>query len=277
MGQGFDEVSTLVLSGRLLPDRPDITTAGPRLTSKESTVEQVKFYFDPRCPWCFQANRWVRRLEALGEIELTWGLYCLEVANLPEGADPIPLGTTARSATALRTAAAIYAAEGSDAVGRFYKALGERVWETSDPASDRDLAVRESAEEAGFDREIFDRAMADPGTWEEVLRQHYSLSKDKSGIGVPSLVLDAGEGPAIFGPVVSHLPDDAEAVDIWRHVLWLTRYDNFFELKRHRTNQPDVLGWKVPASKLTFGSRPWMPPVPDSHVPTDGKPLVLPA
>jgi predicted DsbA family dithiol-disulfide isomerase len=236
-------------------------------------VEKVKFYFDPRCPWCFQANRWVRRLEELGEIELDWGLYCLEVANLPEGGDPVPLGTTARSATALRTAAAIQQQAGSLAIGQFYKALGRRVWETSEPAADRDLAVRESAQEIGFDAAILDQAMADPSTWQEVLRQHRFLVEEKGGIGVPTVVLDGGAGPALFGPVISHLPNDADAVEIWRHVSWLARYDNFYELKRHRTSQPDVPGWKVPASKLTFGSRPWMPPVPDEHVPTDGKKL----
>jgi predicted DsbA family dithiol-disulfide isomerase len=238
-------------------------------------VEQVKFVFDPRCPWCFQANRWIRRLEALGVVRITWGLYCLEVANLPEGADPVPLGTTARSATALRTAAAIGAKAGSDGIGAFYKALGERVWETSEPAADRDLAVRESAAAAGFDAELLDRAMADPGTWEEVLRQHQWLADARHGIGVPSLVLDGGTGPNIFGPVISHLPDDEQAVELWEHVSWLARYDNFFELKRHRTSQPDVPGWKVPAERLTFGSRPWMPPVAGDHVPTDGKPVVF--
>jgi hypothetical protein len=215
----------------------------------------------------------VRRLEALGEVELTWGLYCLELSNLPADGDVAELGTTARSATALRTAAAIQAVGGSDDVGRFYKALGSRVWETSEPASDRDLAVRESAEEAGYDREILDRAMADPGTWDEVVRQHRWLVDDKGGIGVPTLVLDGGTGPAVFGPVVSHLPDDEEAVRILRHVVWLAREDGFYEIKLQRTSQPDLPGWKVPVGKLTFGSRPWLPPVPADHVPTDGKGL----
>ena len=68
-------------------------------------MESVQFHFDPRCPWCFQASRWIRRLAELGVIRPSWSLYCLEIANLREGEDPVPLGTTARSATALRTAA----------------------------------------------------------------------------------------------------------------------------------------------------------------------------
>jgi hypothetical protein len=240
------------------------------------TVELVQFHFDPRCPWCFQASRWIRRLEELGEIRPSWSLYCLELANLKEGQDPVAMGTTARSATALRTAAAIYLDTGSsDGVGAFYKALGDRVWMTSEPASDRDQAVRESAAEAGFDAELLDKAMADPRTWEEVMRQHYWLEEGRHGIGVPSIVLDGGSGPEIFGPVFSHQPTDDDALAIWEHVRWLARYDNFYELKRYRTSQPDLPGWKVPASKLTFGSRPWMPPVPDAHVPADGVPLRL--
>jgi predicted DsbA family dithiol-disulfide isomerase len=240
-------------------------------------MERVQFHFDPRCPWCFQASRWARRLEQLGEIRLTWSLYCLELANLKEGQNPVDLGTTARSATALRTAAAIQLATGdSDGVGAFYKALSERVWETSEPASDRDQAVRESAVQVGFDAELLDQAMADPGTWEEVMRQHNWLAQARHGIGVPSIVLDGGTGPELFGPVISHLPDDEDALRIWEHVRWLARYGNFYELKRYRTSQPDVPGWKVPASRLTFGSRPWMPPVPDEHVPADGVPLRLP-
>jgi Mycothiol-dependent nitroreductase Rv2466c len=234
-------------------------------------MDRVKFFFDPRCPWCFQASRWARRLEALGEIELSWGLYCLELANLPADGDVAGLGFTARSATALRTAAAIGATGGSAGIGRFYQALGKRVWETSEPAGDRDEAVRESAEEIGCSRDLLDQAMADPGTWADVVAQHRGLIEDKGGIGVPTLVLDGGDGPAIFGPVISHLPDDEEAVRVWQHVRWLARQDNFFELKTHRPVQPDVPGWKVPVGRLTFGSRPWMPPMDPDHVPTDGR------
>src|SRR5580693_4020987 len=97
-----------------------------RPDQKGCAMEKIKFYFDPRCPWCYQANRWVRQLEALGEVELDWGLYCLEVSNLAEGGDAFALKDTARSAGALRAAAAIREKEDSLAIGRFYKALGDR-------------------------------------------------------------------------------------------------------------------------------------------------------
>jgi hypothetical protein len=59
--------------------------------------------------------------------------------------------------------------------------------------------------------------------------------------GVPTIVLDGGEGPSIFGPVISRLPaSDEEAVELFRHVVWLIRCRSFFELKRERTEPPDL-------------------------------------
>jgi hypothetical protein len=43
---------------------------------------------------------------------------------------------------------------------------------------------------------------------------------------------------AIFGPVVSEVPDDDEARELWQHVSWLVRHDSFSELKRDRPRRP---------------------------------------
>ena len=51
-------------------------------------MDKVKFHFDPRCPWCYQTSRWIRRLEELGEVEADWGIFSLEVVNLEAGKDP---------------------------------------------------------------------------------------------------------------------------------------------------------------------------------------------
>ena len=51
-------------------------------------AEPVRFHLDPRCPWCWQTSRWAVRLEELGEIELDWGVFSLELVNLPDDTDP---------------------------------------------------------------------------------------------------------------------------------------------------------------------------------------------
>jgi hypothetical protein len=137
------------------------------------------------------------------------------VVNLEDGADPREL--QARSGPALRTATLIRQRKGGAAIGPFYTALGKSIWEQSPPG-------------VGW----CDEALSDPGTWEAVLDEHHGLIERTRSFGVPTIVLDGGGGPAIFGPVISELPSDEDAVDLWRHVSWLARYDNFAELKRDR-------------------------------------------
>lgn len=201
-------------------------------------MEQVKFHFDPLCPWCYQTSRWARRLAELGEIELDWGVFSLEVVNLPDDQDPRELD--ARAAPALRTAIVIRDRLGSKKIGPFYAALGRRIWEEPPPNGDMAAAVRESLAEIGLDESWCDEALADPATWQAVLDEHGALVERTGAFGVPTIVLDDGAGPAIFGPVVSQLPTDEDAVALWQHLSWLTRYSNFAELKRGRAQPPDL-------------------------------------
>jgi 8-oxo-dGTP pyrophosphatase MutT (NUDIX family) len=108
------------------------------------------------------------------------------------------------------------------------------------PAEDQLVAVRESLEEAGLDPSLVDKAMADESTWDAVLAEHNELIANTRSFGVPTIVLDGGEGLAIFGPVISELPTDDDGVELWKHVSWLARYENFSELKRDRTIKNDL-------------------------------------
>lgn len=201
-------------------------------------MERVKFYFDPRCPWCYQTSRWAKRLEQLGEIELDWGVFSLEVVNLEEGKDPLELEAT--GSPALRTAVAIAEAHGSRAIGPFYTALGRRTFESPPPPTDQVAAARDALAEADLDTGLCDAALADPKTWAAVVDETRAMVERVGRLGVPTIALDGGDGPAIFGPVVSDLPNDEDAVELWRHTAWLLRYGNFGELKRKRLPQTDL-------------------------------------
>ena len=104
--------------------------------------------------------------------------------------------------------------------------------------ADLSVAVKESLVEIGLDPSLLDEAMADPATWDAVLEDHRGLLENTRASGVPTIILDGGAGPAIFGPVISVLPGDADAVKLWEHVSWLARYENFAELKRGRISRP---------------------------------------
>jgi 2-hydroxychromene-2-carboxylate isomerase len=200
-------------------------------------TERIRFYFDPLCPWCYQTSRWVRRLEELGEVEAYWAVFSLQIVN--EGSEESRAKGHLLAERGLRTVMCVRDAAGSDGVGHFYAELGAAIHERGGPPDDPTV-VGGALVAVGLDPALQDKAMDDPQTWERVEAEHHALVERTRSFGVPTIVLDGGDGPAIFGPVISRMPDDADAVELFRHVAWLTRYDNFSELKRDRTDPPDL-------------------------------------
>lgn len=199
-------------------------------------AEPVCFYFDPICPWCYQTSRWARALERLGEIELSWGLFSLEMQNA--GEEPEDMAAAhARSARALRTSVLAREVGGQRVLGDFYAALGFRVHERGE-ALDALGTVEAALQDVGLEPALCEKAWADPSTSEQVASEHRALCDRTQSFGVPTIVVDGG--PAIFGPVVSEVPSDEDAIELWRHVSWLVRYENFSELKRDRVAAPDL-------------------------------------
>jgi predicted DsbA family dithiol-disulfide isomerase len=192
-------------------------------------AERIRFYFDPLCPWCYQTSRWARRLDELGVVEVDWRVFSLAIVN---GGDEGRTATDTGSVPSLRTAVAVRQAHGNAAVGAFYKAIsdalhlrGERV---DDPA-----VIEASLREAGLETEFLQRAVEDPDTWEAVQREHDEAVTAHKAFGVPTIVLD-GDGPHMFGPIISEVPDDEGAVELWRHFAWAARNPNLAEMKRDR-------------------------------------------
>ncbi len=200
-------------------------------------AERIRFHFDTLCPWCYQTSRWVRRLAELGEVEVDWAVFSLEIVNA--GSEESVAKGHAHAARSLRTVIAVREAEGAAAVGRYYAAIGAAVHERGEAVEDPQV-VAAALTAAGLDPGLADKAMADEGTWAQVQAEHHALVERTRSFGVPTIVLDGGDGPAIFGPVISEVPTDADAVELFRHVAWLTRYENFSELKRDRTIEPDL-------------------------------------
>ena len=201
-------------------------------------MELVRFYFDPRCPWCWQTSRWARRLQDLGEVELEWAPFSLEVVNLEEGKDPKEL--QAFSGPSLRTAVLLDDTVGAAAVGSFYMALGQRQFDSPPPPDDGEAWATGALEAAGMSPELCEKALADPSTWDRVVDETRRVAERIGRLGVPTIMVDPPEGPALFGPVISEPPDDDEAVELWRHTAWLLRNENFAEFKRKRASPPDL-------------------------------------
>jgi predicted DsbA family dithiol-disulfide isomerase len=207
-------------------------------------AEPIRFHLDPRCPWCWQTSKWVRRLDALDVVDVSWAVFCLEIQNFAKPLEEFDV-TRCVSAPSLRTMVAVRAGEGEPAAGAFYEALGTRYFD-DEQALDDPSTVRGALEDAGLDAGWHDRAVDDPTTWSTVLEEHHAVRTETRSFGVPTIRLDGGTGPAIFGPVISNPPgSDSEATELWDHVSWLLRNENFSELKRDRTIDPDLAYWRT--------------------------------
>jgi predicted DsbA family dithiol-disulfide isomerase len=202
-------------------------------------ADHAWLYVDPYCPWCFQTARWARRLEELDIVELSWRFFSLEIRNSPNGdMDPQHV----RSVPSMRVALLVREELGETATGRYYAEVAGRMHHR-----DEQLRAIETIQgalvDAGIDPAFATRALADEGTATRLTAEHKAISD--RGFGVPTIVLDDEDGPAIFGPVIAHVPNDDEARQLWDHVSWIIRNPNVYELKRVRSELPDLEGLRL--------------------------------
>jgi predicted DsbA family dithiol-disulfide isomerase len=203
-------------------------------------LEQVDFHFDPICPWAWLTSRWASRLEALGELEVRWRFFSLAVAHLGEGEDPTPAADSWGS-PALRLLALARRQDGNAGVARLYTAMGTLVHEEGRSLQE-DGTLPHALARAGMDSALLAKARSDLTLWDEVLVDHRAAVAACEAFGVPTIVLDGGRGPGAFGPVITRVPDDLEAVALLQDTVRMLRRDYLFEIKRDREGHPPMVG-----------------------------------
>ena len=210
----------------------------------------VDFYFDPVCPFAWMASRWVEEVVSLREYEVDWRFISLRIVNrdvdyetrFPAGYED---GHTA-GLRMLRVAARTRLEHGPEAVGRLYTELGRRLWDVEPPA-DRAAHQREIGSPASVGAalraaglpEDLTAALDDP-SWDRTIEDETAeaLSLTGEDVGTPILHFQPPDGLAFFGPVISRIPRGAEAVELWDHVVALSRFSGFAELKRALRERP---------------------------------------
>jgi len=64
-------------------------------------------------------------------------------------------------------------------------------------------------------------------------------------VGTPIIHFQPPDGVAFFGPVISRLPDEADATRLWDHVVGLAGFPGFAELKRSLRERPQLRSFGV--------------------------------
>ncbi len=72
-----------------------------------------------------------------------------------------------------------------------------------------------------------------------------ALALTGKDVGTPIIQFHPPEGVAFFGPVISRLPREESAAELWDHVVGLARFPGFAELKRSLRERPQLRSFGI--------------------------------
>lgn len=224
----------------------------------------INFYFDPVCPFAWMTSKWVRQVQAQRDYTVDWRFISLRLVNAEvDYAAHFPpeyeAGHTA-GLRLLRVAARTRAEHGRASMAGLYAALGAQIFDTAPDNHRTEAEVRERRGTRGFVEPIlakagFPRALAqalDDESWDAEIQRETDEALALAGkdVGTPIIHFEPPAGVAFFGPVISRLPDQDSAAELWDHVVGLARFPGFAELKRSLREQPQLAALGVAADTV---------------------------
>ena len=209
----------------------------------------IEFFWDPVCPFAWITSRWVERVAAQREYRVDWRFISLRLINKDKDyATEFPpeyeFGHTA-GLRMLRVAAAVRDELGRGPLGRLVSAYGHSYWDQprgsgmSKRLSTADH-VADVLATAGLPGRFADAL--DDDSWDALLDAESELALTRTGrdVGTPIITFGPPDGLSFFGPVISRVPGDEEAVELWDAVTTLARFPGFAELKRSLREVPQL-------------------------------------
>jgi len=228
-----------------------------------SANADIEFFFDPICPFAWVTSRWVEKVVEQSDYSVEWRFISLRLINkakdyateFPAGYDH---GHTA-GLRMLRTAAHVRDDLGHEPLGALYTAYGDSYFsvdqadgEAARAALGTVDAVAACLTTASLDPKY--AASADDDAWDQLLNDETELALSRTGrdVGTPIITFQPPDGLSFFGPVISRVPADEDALPLWDAVTTLARFPGFAEMKRSMREAPqlNVLGGTSESPKM---------------------------
>ncbi|WP_426570804.1 hypothetical protein [Aquihabitans sp. McL0605] len=201
----------------------------------------LEFFFDPGCPFAWQTSVWIRRVAELRDLNVGWRFISLKFINeANEDLSESMAEAQQRGLRYHRICAAAREQFGNDAVGDLYRVYGEAFWYAKGEGdlTDRFAGAAAAVEpakllaEAGLPDTLL--AAADDDSWDGLIRAESDEAFRRTGpdVGTPIITFGPPTGNSLFGPVISDIPNDEDAVAVYDAVRTLADHAGFSELKR---------------------------------------------
>ena len=210
----------------------------------------LHFWFDPVCPFAWMTSKWVRMVAAQREYAVEWRPISLRLLNAHLDYDShFPPEYEAGHTAGLRLLRVVEKARsehGAQAVDRLQAALGAQVFELPPEAGNAVSRLDDGSllatvlPEVGLPLSLAD--VLEDTSWDAGIQASTDAALALTGkdVGTPILHFEPPHGVAFFGPVISRLPSESEAVALWDHVVGLASFAGFAELKRSLRELPQL-------------------------------------
>ena len=198
-----------------------------------SKTQEVKIWLDPVCPWAFLASRWIREVETVRDVDVSFHIMSLALLN--EGRD-LPEKYVDLMAKAIGPVRVLVAAQqryGHDSVAPLYTAMANRIH--LDDRQDYDVIIVEALAELELDATLADAATSTD--FDGALSREHHAGMDPVGMDVGTPVVHVDD-VALFGPVVTPAPKGEAAGRLFDGLVLVASTPGFYELKRTRDVRP---------------------------------------
>lgn len=224
----------------------------------------IEFFFDPVCPFAWITSRWIEKVREQTDYSVEWKFIALRILNKDKdySTDFPPEYEHGHTAglRMLRVCAAVREELGNDPIGPLYAALSGATFDVEPDGPNEAYRlelgtmpmIEKALEATGLPLHF--AAAADDTAWDEIIETETELALSRCGrdVGTPIITFQPPDGLSFFGPVISRVPNDEDAVPLWNAVTTLAAYPGFAEMKRSLREKPQLRAFGELSDKPEF-------------------------